>query len=91
MTTKVELLRGDGKPDLTLEPFFRGREEAKLIRLLQSVPERRKYSVFFERFGCFRCQRRDFPHACHALCSKCYAWARREFDNIRKEIERGEA
>jgi hypothetical protein len=91
MTTKVEILRGDGKPDLTLEPFFRGREEAKLIQLLQSVPERRKYSVFFERHGCFKCGRRDLPYASHALCSKCYAWAHREFENIKKEIERGEA
>jgi len=91
MTTKVEILRGDGKPELTLEPFFRTREEAKLIRLLQSVPERRKYAVFFERHGCYKCGRRDRPHASHAHCKSCYSLAHDEFAKIKKQIERGEA
>jgi hypothetical protein len=91
MTTKVEILRGDGKPDLTLEPFFRTREEAKLIRLLQSMPERRKYAVYFERNGCYKCGRRDVPHQAHAHCLQCYKQAHREFENIKKEIERGQA
>lgn len=72
MRTKVEILQGEGKPDLTLEPFFRSREEGQLIRLLQSEPERKKYAVFFERHGCYKCGRRDLPHAAHAHCTKCY-------------------
>ena len=90
MRTKVEILGPEPKPDLTLEPFFRTREEARLIRLLQSLPSRRKHAVFFERHGCFRCRRRDLPHASHALCTSCYQWARYEFSKIEKELAKGE-
>jgi hypothetical protein len=90
MRTKVEILGPEPKLDLTLEPFFRTREEARLIKLLQSVPSRLKYGVFFERHGCFRCGRRDLPHSSHALCTKCRRWAYYEFSKIEKELEKGE-
>ena len=90
MRTKVEILESEPKLDLTLEPFFRTREEAHLIRLLQSLPSRRKHAVFFERHGCFRCGRRDLPHASHSLCTKCRRWAYNEFAKIEREIQNGE-
>jgi hypothetical protein len=89
--TKVEIIRGDGKSDLTLEPFFRTAEEARLIRSLQSIPAQRKFRVFFERFGCFKCGRRDVPCKGHMLCVDCYGRATHALKQIEKEIERGEA
>jgi hypothetical protein len=85
--TKVEILQGEQRPDLTLEPFFRSKEETRLIELLRSVPSRRKYAVYFERHGCYKCGRRDLPHVAHAHCWKCYARARREFMKIEAEIK----
>jgi hypothetical protein len=90
MRTKVEILQGEQRPDLTLEPFFRSREEARLIELLRSVPSRRKYAIYFERHGCYKCGRRDVPHNSHAHCNKCYAQARSEFMKIEADIKKGE-
>lgn len=90
MRTKVEIIGPEPKLDLTLEPFFRTREEARLIKLLQSANSGRKYALFFERHGCLRCRRRDLPHDSHSLCTKCRRWAYYEFSKIEKEIAKGE-
>lgn len=91
MKTKVEILHGPEKPDLTLEPFFRSAEEAQLIRLLQSIPAVRKFAVVFERYGCLRCGSREFPHASHALCTKCRRWFYYEIKKAEKDIANGDA
>ncbi|MGA8222315.1 MAG: hypothetical protein WB780_11730 [Candidatus Acidiferrales bacterium] len=90
MRTKVEILPGEQRPDLALEPFFRNREEARLIDLLRSVPSRRKYAIYFERHGCYKCGRRDVPHAAHAHCAKCYSRERGVFMRIEAEIKNGD-
>jgi hypothetical protein len=88
MRTKVEVLGSEPRLDLTLEPFLRSSEEARLIRLLQSIPSRRKFAVFFERHGCLHCGRRDVPHEASALCAKCRRWAYYEVSKIEKELAR---
>lgn len=85
--TKIEIIQGDGKPDLTLEPFFRGREEARLIHLLQSPIYRRALALYFDRHGCLHCGRKDRPHKGHLLCDKCYGIVRRELKEYEREIE----
>ena len=91
MTTKVkvEVLRGEGHPDLTLEPFFRSREEVRLIRLLQSTSSLHRFSVFFERHGCLRCRRRDVRHMSNGLCEPCRRWFYYEIRKIEKELAKG--
>lgn len=87
MRTKVEILPGTAKPDLTLEPFFRGREEARLVHLLQSPIARRAFLVYFDRHGCLHCGRKDIDHAAHLLCRRCNAKVRYELKCIEREIE----
>lgn len=87
MRTKVEILSGAAKPDLTLEPFFRGREEARLVHLLQSPTARRALLVWFDRHGCLHCGRKDAPHASHLLCRACDHKVRYELKGIEREIE----
>ena len=84
----VEILNGERRPDLILEPFLRSREEARLIKLLQSIPEQRLRAILFERHGCFRCRRRNVPHAGAWLCTKCRRWAYYEASKVRKELEK---
>lgn len=91
MRTKVEILQGEGRPDLTLEPFFRGREEARLVHLLQSPAARRALRVYFDRHGCLHCGCTNRPHAAHLLCHRCDKKVRYELKEIEREIERGEA
>lgn len=37
---------------VVMEPFFRSRQIAYELKRLQTVPEQRKWSVHFERYGC---------------------------------------
>jgi hypothetical protein len=87
---KIEVISGEPKPDLTLEPFFRSAEETKLIRLLRSVASVRKFAVVFERNGCLRCQSREFPHAGQGLCAKCRHWFACEVKKAENDIKKGE-
>lgn len=86
---KIEIIQGAPKPDLTLEPFFRGREEARLVHLLQNPIARRALLVWFDRNGCLHCGRKDRPHKAHSLCDRCWARMRRELKQIEREIEEG--
>jgi hypothetical protein len=90
MRTRVEILRGPEKPDLTLEPFLRSAEEARLIRLLQSIPAIRKFAVVFDRRGCLCCHSREFPHAGLSLCTKCRRQFYYEVKKAERDIAKGE-
>jgi hypothetical protein len=60
------------------EPFFRSRQIAYELKWLQSVPEQRKWSVSFERYGCMCCETREQIHAGNGMCNRCHAlWFRR--------------
>lgn len=90
MKPKIEVISGEPKPDLILEPFFRSAEETKLIRLLQSVASVRKFAVVFDRHGCLRCHSREFPHAGQGLCAKCRRWFAYEVKKAENDIAKGE-
>ncbi len=55
------------------EPFFRSRQVAYELRRLQSVPEQKKWSVYYERHGCQQCKRVDLIHAGNGYCPRCYS------------------
>ena len=54
------------------EPFFRGRQVAYELQRLQTVSEREKFSVYFERYGCLICETRNTIHAGNGMCGKCH-------------------
>jgi hypothetical protein len=55
------------------EPFFRSRQVAYELRRIQSVPEKKKWSVYHERYGCQQCKRADLIHAGNGYCPRCYS------------------
>jgi len=60
------------------EPFFRNRQVAYALKRLQNVPEQRKFSIAFERYGCMVCETRERIHAGNCLCANCHQlWFRR--------------
>jgi hypothetical protein len=61
------------RDEFRFEPFFRTRQVAYEIRRLQTVPERKKWAVYFELHGCVACQKRDRPHASNGFCNCCHA------------------
>lgn len=57
---------------IVFEPFFRSRQIAYELKRLQTVPEQRKWTVFFDRYGCLLCETRKRIHAGNGMCPRCY-------------------
>jgi hypothetical protein len=55
-----------------LGPFFHSREEALAIRRHQTVTERNLWALYYERYGCVRCDGKDKPHQSNGLCANCH-------------------
>jgi hypothetical protein len=61
------------RDEFVFEPFFRTRQVAYELKRLQTVPERKKWSIHFERYGCLSCHKQDQPHASNGLCNACHS------------------
>lgn len=68
------------------EPFFRSRQVAYELRRLQSVPEQKKWSVYYERHGCQQCKGADRIHAGNGYCPRCYSHMCRILKGIIREL-----
>ena len=74
------------RDDFVFEPFFRTRQVAYELRRLQTVPERKKWSIRFERRACLSCHKRDQPHASNGLCRVCHGRVFRVLKQIVSEL-----
>lgn len=72
-----------------LEPWFRSREEAATIRRGLTVPEKRRWAVFFERYGCLHCHKNDRMHSGNGLCHSCRPAIEQKLRRIVKELSGG--
>lgn len=68
------------------EPFFRSRQIAYELKRLQTVPEQRKWTIYFERYGCMICETRKLIHIGNGMCRNCYP---REFNRLKQIIAEG--
>jgi hypothetical protein len=68
------------------EPFFRSRQIAYELKRLQTIPEQRKWTVFFDRYGCLICETRKRIHVGNGMCTSCYA---RTFSTLKQIIAEG--
>jgi hypothetical protein len=71
---------------IVFEPFFRSRQIAYELKRLQSVPEQRKWTVFFDRYGCLICETRKRIHMGNGMCDRCYP---RIFNTLKQIIREG--
>lgn len=60
------------RENLLLRPFFDTKRVSDEIRRIQTVPERLKWAVSFERYGCLICETRDVPHCALGMCETCH-------------------
>ena len=72
------------------EPFFRSRQIAYELKRLQTIPEQEKWSTFYERKGCLRCETRAKVHAGCGMCTQCYQRTFTELTQIVAEGMKGE-
>lgn len=55
-----------------LEPWFgTSRALAAAIRRHQSIFHKRKFALYFEKWGCLACGTKERAHVTHAMCQKC--------------------
>ena len=71
-----------------LEPWFRTRQESLKIKRTQTVPEQRKWSVYYERWGCVCCKKKQLPHRALGFCLTCYLRVSQRIKEILKEAKR---
>ena len=75
--------------DVLIEPWFHSRREYVEIRRRQTVAEHQKFAIFFEGYGCLRCQSKERPYAGNALCQRCRPWFVRKLDEGMEERSEG--
>ena len=81
-----EIMAQRGAVDL--EPDFRPKEVAWEIQRRQTVFERRKWSLYFSKWGCRRCDRKKAVHAGNGYCSKCHGLFFGRLTQLRREHDR---
>jgi hypothetical protein len=74
------------RDDFVFEPFFRSRQVAYELKRLQTVPERKKWGIFFERHGCLSCHKQDQPHASKGFCRACHGRVFKQLKEIVTEL-----
>lgn len=83
---KVEQLLAN-QASAVFEPFFRDKRAASAIRKLQDVHWQRKFSYYYEDWGCMICRDTSAPHTSLGMCAKCLS---REKARIATSVRRRE-
>ncbi|MGH9564204.1 MAG: hypothetical protein ACRD3S_22355 [Terracidiphilus sp.] len=78
------------REDLALRPFFDTKRVSDEIRRLQTMPERMKWAIRFERFGCLVCESKSSPHNACGMCTRCYVRTSQQLKTIVAEGMRSE-
>jgi hypothetical protein len=55
-----------------LQPFFGTAEVSYEIKRRQTVPEQKKFTFYFEDWGCMICGSREAGHESCGMCGRCY-------------------
>lgn len=74
------------RDELLFEPFFRSRQLAYEIRRLQTVPERKKWSVYYERHGCLHCHESRRRYGGCGMCCNCYPSVSKDLRAIERDL-----
>jgi hypothetical protein len=54
------------------EPFFHTEAIAAEIKRRETVTEQRKWSLYYEKWGCLVCETKDKSHKSIGMCRTCY-------------------
>jgi hypothetical protein len=79
-TTKAELLQFvqlhvaqvlAHREDADFQPFFQARLIAQQFKRIQSLPEQRKWRVYFDTYGCLHCHKKNALYGSCGHCKQC--------------------
>jgi hypothetical protein len=69
-----------------LEPWFQtSRALAAAIRRHQSIFHKRKFALYFEKWGCLICGTKKEAHAAHGMCHNCRCRFVHRLQDLEKE------
>ena len=71
-----------------VEPDFQPREVANDARIRNNVFEIRKWSLFFEKWGCRTCHRKNVAHASSGCCARCHNLVAQRLAAIKRDFYR---
>ncbi len=54
------------------EPWFVSKQEALAIRRQQTVTQQRRWTIYFDLWGCIACDRENVRHHSKGLCERCH-------------------
>jgi hypothetical protein len=74
-----------------LEPFFQPADIARAITNRQTVPQQRKWTYYFEEWGCLICGTKESCHHCRGMCKTCSDRVSRRLDAIIRAHTKDEA
>lgn len=72
------------RDELLLRPFFDQKKVSDELRRVQTIPERRKWSLYFATWGCVRCRTRRAIHASCGMCPSCKSLVKMRLRSILK-------
>jgi hypothetical protein len=61
------------REDLVFQPFFQAKKVSDEIRRMQTIPEQRKWALYFKKWGCLVCRSQQAPHSSCGMCGDCHA------------------
>lgn len=71
-----------------LEPFFQSKTVSDEMRRRQTIAERARWGLYFQKFGCLTCETKTAPHIGCGMCAKCY---QRTVGRLRVVVEQAES
>lgn len=71
-----------------VEPDFLRRDEATELRQRQDMFERRKWALYFEKYGCRGCHRKNVSHIGTGHCRTCHSLIVGRLRQLKAEYER---
>ncbi len=59
------------REDASWQPFFQARLIAQEFKRIQSLPEQRKWRVYFDNYGCLHCHKKNALYGSCGHCKQC--------------------
>lgn len=70
------------------EPGFHTREASNELRRHQVMFDRRKWALYFEKWGCQHCGKKNVGHGSNGHCRKCHTLISQRMAQIKREYDR---
>ncbi len=74
-------------PGAILEPWFQIREVSDKIESLKSVPLRRKWAVYYAKWGCVFCKKQETPHESNGMCHGCRSMLNMRLQEVVRSLQ----